>query len=260
MAFRSAIVLGAAAALLWAGGSLAAQPARITGTVTDGTRPLESAIVEIFGRKGTVETGPNGTFTFDSLRSGPYWLRVRRIGYIPATFAITLDRGMTRRYEVQLTATPYELPDLVVSGGMTDRKYNDFRWRKRASFGRFYTRDDITRMHAGDLVDVVRRGLPWVSRYALENGDFGWDPGDRYENHLAGYSGRASAASRLSRMPRNCAPAVSVNGGFFTVGNSLRDWRLEDVEAVEVYRGSQVPIEFQRGTLTGCGLVVVWLR
>ncbi|MEZ4456681.1 MAG: carboxypeptidase-like regulatory domain-containing protein [Gemmatimonadales bacterium] len=237
-------------------GTLAAQDRAgvIAGVVTDGTNRLAQASVEIFGRKGVITTGTDGAFRFDSLPKGVFWLRVRRIGYAPVTFASNLARGEHKDYQVELEAMAYELPELLVQGGMTRQRYTEFRWRQRSGWGKFFARDDIDRVKPFDLIALVQQGLPFVSRWRLEQPNW-FTP----EPITAGYFPAAGYRSRLSNRS-DCYPSVSVNGSAPWPGNSLSDYGLEDVEAVEVYRGMHVPIEFQGYRMTGCGLVVLWLR
>jgi hypothetical protein len=252
---------GAAAALLLAVVSTAhAQHGSIKGIVTDGTRPLDNATVEVFGLKQNRLTPASGAFSFDSLKPGPYWLRVRRIGHHPVTVSTTLGANDTKDFTVELDAAAYRMPEVLVSGGMTSQRYSDFRWRQRSSLGRFYTRDDIARLRPGDLASLVQRSLPWISRYMLEQRN--WPAPGREFGYVSHVSGRSDfgSRSRLNIRTRNCTPAVSRNGAAPWPGNSLLDYPLEDVEAVEVYRGSHIPIIYQGVESSGCGLVVVWLR
>jgi hypothetical protein len=224
------------------------RPARISGVVTDGVRPLAEATVEIFGIKGARLTDSTGRFQFDSLRAGPYWLGVRRIGYAPITFTATLIAGATKRLEIQLQVAPYQLPELSVAGGMTNFRHAEFTWRKRGEWGRFYTRDDIARLRPFDLVDLVLRGLPGRSRFDLEQ--INWAA-----PAMPGYGGASWGYGSAG-----CPPAISRNGSTPWPGISLRDYELDEIEAVEVYRSRYVPLQFQNRGSGGCGLVVLWVR
>lgn len=246
-----------AGCLLLVTASATAQTAKpvsaVTGIVTDGTRPLPDATVEVFGTKLTRVTGPDGAFRFDSLKPGPYWFEVRRIGFAPITFTTSLRADNSRDLQVPLEATPYQLSGLEVHGGMTKRRYNEFRWRKAGAWGKFYTRDDIAQIRPFDLIALVQRGLPFMTRSQLEG--FNWDPppfqfGGGFETSLPTDDGWS----------RPCVPAVSFDGGTPWPGRSLADFQLKEVEAVEVYNNRHVPIEFGNSRSGGCGLVVVWLK
>ena len=257
--YRFSRLLGAAAALaVTVTPALVAQSGTITGVVTDSLRPLGHATIEIFGIKGSRTTDATGAFQFDSLKSGPYWLRVRRIGYHPITFTVSLVSGTTRNLDIRMEQAAYQLSDLEVQGGMTDYRYNDFKWRSRTAWGKFYTRDDITRLRPVDVIDLAQRGLPGMSRWDLEQ--INWFPpgtGPRTDGQFGFARNRWSSPSR-SRS-EGCPPAISRNGATPWPGWSLRDFQVEEVEAIEIYRSRHLPIEFQGGT-AGCGLVVVWLK
>ncbi len=223
--------------------------ATVSGSVTDGTHPLGQATVELLGTKLVRLTSGDGRFQFDSLKPGPYWIKVRRIGFAPTALTATLLADQPRNLQIRLEAIGYQLPDLEVPGGMTETRFAEFRWRKATAWGKFLTRDDIARIRPFDLVDLVQRNLPYTTRFLLEGGEaFEISGGPLYES---------DRWRRPAPLRRPCAPAVSVQGG--TPGYSLRDFGLEDVEAVEVYRGNHVPVEFGR-RWDRCGLVVLWLR
>ena len=260
MAYRS--FGGVVAAFLLVASTAAAQqpPAAIRGTVSDGTTPLSDARVEIFGTKLQVMTGADGRFAFDSLRPGPYWIRVRRLGYVPMTFTISLINDGTRELAVHLEPTPYDLPEIQAVGGMTSRRYADFEWRRRTAWGKFYTRDDIERLRPFDTVELALTGLPFRSRFDLENRNWaapvlgGWRGGN-------GISTPVQLRETPGFAQGLCPPAVSVNGVAPWPGNSLLDYPIEEIEAMEVYRGSHhAPIEFQGHGARGCGVVILWLR
>ncbi len=260
------------ASAVCAGGILLAAPALaqergvIKGVVVNyDSQPLDQANVEIFGAKLTRMTNSAGEFRFDGLRAGSYWFRVRRIGHAPITFSISLPEDGERDLRVELMTIGYELPEISVSGGMTERRFEDFRWRRRAGWGRFYTSDEIARMRAVELVDVVQRGLPMHSRRDLEQaGGLSHDLSFAY----MGFPGVAAAGSgylyrRASPAfvgpSTSCPPGLSINGATPMPGMPLRSIRLDDVEAVEIYRSRWVPDQM-RTPQTTCGLVVVWLR
>ena len=243
----------------------AAQPRPLPilrGSVQDTLgQPLEGAEVEILGENATITTGVNGDYRVEGLKPGKYWVVVRRIGYAPLRAALSFNRGDDRRIVFQLEPMPQNLPDVVVRAedGRWMRRYQDFVWRSKSSFGHFLTRDDIERAHANYLSDVVRRYLPWTTSDAFFTPYFS-DP-----SGLMGRldpSGATRSGSLISaRNGGNCSPAVSVNGARPFGGWAVNDFRPEDVEAIEVYRRSfDMPLEFS-GWDRGCGgLVVVWLR
>lgn len=228
----------------------------LRGTVHDSAgRPLEGAQLQILGVNLTATTPGSGTFRFEEIKPGKYWVVVRRIGFAPLRTTLSFNRGDDRQINFELRPLPYNLPDVKVRAEDKAwmRKYQDFAWRAKGTYrGGFITRDEIERFRPAYLGDVVRRYLPWTNPQAF------FEP---YYPELTGLStiSRRVELSGLS-FRRNCSPAVSVNGGLVSSGWAVNDFRPEQVEAVEVYRGGQVlPLEFS-DRQAYCGLVIIWLR
>ena len=217
-------------------------------------RPLEGAQVEILGLARSLTTPVSGSYRFDAIQPGKYWVVARRIGYAPVRAALSFNLGDDREIAFQLEPLPYNLPEVKVRAEDKAwmRKYQDFAWRSKSSFyGHFLTRDDIERAHGTYLGDVVRRYLPFTNSQSYFTPYFA----DPFPGRMARFG-----ASTRSRFMDGCSPAVSVNGARPIGGWAVNDFRPGDVEAVEVYRGShQVPLEFT-GSESPCGLVIVWTR
>jgi hypothetical protein len=217
---------------------------------------LEGAQIEILGLKLVATTPGSGSFRFDDLKPGRYWVAVRRIGYAPLRAALTFNQGDDREIVFQLEPLAHLLPEVVVKGEDKRwmRRYQDFVWRSRSSFGHFLTRDDIEKSHAAYLGDIVRRYLPFTTSDAF----FTPAASDGWQNPFMDHGLGRFGSSSTGRLGRNCAPAVSVNGARPFGGWAVNDFRPEDVEAIEVYRnGFQLPMEFN-GWDVACGLVVIW--
>lgn len=221
---------------------------------------LEGAQIEILPLKLTATTPGSGSYRFDDIKPGKYWVTVRRIGYAPIRAALTFDPGDDREIVFELEPLPYQLPEVKVRAEDKRwmQRYQDFYWRSHSAFGHFLTRDDIEKSHAAYLGDLVRRYLPFTTSDvfftpSFDNGFLGTS------SFVDGNLGSLAIAGQ-SRLARNCAPAVSVNGARPFGGWAVNDFRPEDVEAVEVYRnGFQLPTEFAGWDLR-CGLVVVWTQ
>lgn len=238
------------------------QPARISGVVRDDEgRPLEGASVEVLGTRARALTGPDGAFRLE-VRAGRHWVLARSIGHAPVRVSATLEAGATRTLPLELERLPQRLSELSVLAdiGATRSRYFDFRLRSVSAFGTFLTRDDLDRMKPFDLISAVQRYLPGRTRFALEQ-RFGNDllSGGRLFRRNSFGDGLFFNAARA--VPANCPPSISINGAVPWAGVSLRDYSLDEVEAIEIYRrGSWVPTEFALRDEGGCGLVVVWLR
>lgn len=91
---------------------------RVSGTVTEGTgRPLAHALVSGPGVTA-VRTDEQGRFA-TSVPAGPATLIVRAIGYSPREIRLEPDRS---ELTVVLTAQPYTLGEITISGGESDLK------------------------------------------------------------------------------------------------------------------------------------------
>jgi len=218
-------------------------------------RGLEGAQVEILGLKLVTTTPSSGSFRFDNIRPGKYWVAVRRIGYAPLRTALTFNPGDDRDIVFELEPLAQVLPEIKVRAEDQRwmRRYQDFVWRSHSAFGHFLTRDDLDKSHAAYLGDVVRRYLPFTTSDVFFNSTWS-DP------FSATSRMRQFGSSSHGMLGRNCPPAVSVNGARPMGGWAVNDFRPESVEAVEVYRGGwEMPAEFVGWDLP-CGLVVVWTR
>jgi hypothetical protein len=250
--------LASALGLLLLAGSAQAQTAKpdkllpiMRGSVQDTLgRPLEGAMIEIAGLGRRITTSSSGSYRFDDIKPGKYWVVARRIGYAPVQTALTFNRGDNREIDFQLEPRAHVLPEVVVrEERVWQSRYQDFVWRSRGAFGYFLTRDDLEKSRATYLGDVVRRYLPFV------NSDF-------FSPAIADFSGFGGRGQGISRglSSRQCSPAVSVNGGMPSGVWAVNDFRPDQVEALEVYRGSRMmPAQFS-GWGTSCGLVVVWTQ
>lgn len=258
-------VLASAMGLFLLAGLAEAQSAKpdkalpiLRGSIQDTLgHPLEGAMIEIAGLDRRITTPASGSYRFDDIKPGKYWIIARRIGYAPIQTALTFSQGDDREIDFQLQSAPHVLPEVMVKAERTwKRKYQDFVWRSRGAFGYFLTRDDLEKSRAYYLGDVLRRYLPWVrsENYFTPADRFGFGTSaDRF-----GF-GTPSAFGRSSLAQRDCSPAVSVNGGI-PGGWAVNDFRAQEIEAVEVYRaGRMMPMEFG-GWGARCGLVVVWTQ
>ena len=219
-------------------------------------RPLDGALIEIMGLKRRMFTPSSGAFRFDDVKPGKYWVVARRIGYTPLQTALTFRPGDDREIVFQLDPLPHVLPEELVKGddAAWQRRYGDFVGRSRGAFGNFLTRDDIERARPQYLGDAIRRHMPFTSSEAFFTPAFA-----DFDRTFTGFrrGGRLSTRAAISR---GCPPLVSVNGGTPSGVWAVNDFRPEDVEAVEVYRGNRMmPAEFATWG-TECGLVVVWTR
>ena len=174
---------------------------------------------------------------------------VRRLGYEPLYFSATLDRGVARRIDVELTPLPAQLSEVKVrarSGFDTyaERRLRDFEYRRRAGFGRFYTRDDLRTYEGRLFSDALRFAWPFA-------GCRGYGASTSNYAGAVGYGGFGSAG-------RGCPVVVSIDGQLAQPLGLAMDLPVSQIEAMEIYRPGDAPPQFVNSSFYGAALVVVW--
>lgn len=241
------LFLAAACVLMAAGArSLGAQTVGGTVSAQESGAPVVGVLVLLLDTRGTevarVQSDAEGRYNVIAPTAGAYRLRFLVPGYRPLVSApLQLAPGAPVEYPLRLIAVSPELLDtLIVEGRPVPAHLSPFYRRRNYGLGRFLTRDEIDRTRAADVSGVVRRLMVL---------DVGSDPGDG--------GGRRVGSTRFGRM---CPAAVYVNGTFAGMSGEVdidHIVPLDAVEAVELYRASEIPLDF---TARGCGLVSVWSR
>jgi len=186
-----------------------------------------------------------GRFVLRDVPVGKVELSVRRLGFEPSAFVLTVpaDRGDT--LALVLDVRPLRIDGVIVNG--TDMKrlvaLEEFYRRRAAGGGWFVTRAEIEARQPSYLSDVMR-GLAGVQVVRLARN---------------GGSTVRFLASRSSR--RDCPPQ------FWLDGQRLENFELDDVsprdvEGIELYQGpGTTPMQFAHNVGTrGCGTVIIWTR
>jgi hypothetical protein len=185
----------------------------------------------------TATADSSGRFAFRDLIPGTYRLEIRAVGYTEGAWRLRLASGRQFAHTFDLEPLSVKLPPLVVEGQRRPAgRLVDFERRRSGKMGYFITTQDIDRLNASDLMDV----LGTVRGVALE----------------------CSAGVCIPRMARSqpgCEPQYFIDGAeaspYFA-----RSTPPHDIVGLEVYRGpSELPAEFT-GTNSGCGVIVIWTR
>ena len=219
--------------------------ARVTGRVVNRNgAPVGNARIGLLGSSAATVTRANGEFVLDSVPAGTQALVVRQLGYRPTEVPVELSSRTPTRVTVRLGEFVPELtPVEVVSRrdeGLQKVGYLD---RKRSSAGGYFlTPEQIEKRHALQFTDLMRT-IPGLQ--------------------VSSQNGQAMLTSNRS--------ASSGSGGCVTVFVDGAAWqqltpgdldsfvRPEEVAAVEVYNGVQVPAQFATVGQT-CSAVVVWTK
>ena len=167
-----------------------------------------------------------GWFRLAAPIPGRYRVQASSLGYAPLeSVDLNLEKGIELHLELRLSSTAVALEPLRIVArrayrvGRLAEYYDRAQWTRRTGMGRIFMRDDIDRIRPFSVSSLVRM-----------------TPG------------------RLG-----CQPTYMLDG--LPVENETLDSLIhpEDVEGVEIYRGSvQIPAEYMNRA--SCGLVLVWTR
>ncbi|MGD2046661.1 MAG: TonB-dependent receptor [Gemmatimonadota bacterium] len=98
----------------------------IEGRVVDESdgRSLAGSQVSVMGLRQSAITHGDGSFHLPGMRPGNYVLTVERLGYRTEAVLVTVSE-QSAFVTVRLTATPFEIPGLVVTGALSERESQD---------------------------------------------------------------------------------------------------------------------------------------
>jgi len=217
--------------------------------LTPSGEPLGRVQIQAMGTTLFTLTDSTGRFWFRDLAQGPYFLRVRKVGFEPVVFTATLGAVDSLDASVTLTAlmasNTRRLDTVRVNAeyDRLSRRIRGFEERRKTVRGVFVDRAEIAMRRPQLLSDLLRgRGNITVQR----NGT-----GD---TQIFG--------PRLSIGTGYCALALILDGTYIPTDQGRIDAivPIDMVAAIEVYTsGTSVPSQFARPE-TDCGAVVAWTR
>jgi hypothetical protein len=218
----------------------------IVGLVTDQYDvPIRLAQVTAMGTTVSTLTDSLGRFRIDALPFGPYFLRVRKVGFGPQVLTVQLKTTDSADLHIRLDSRANVLATTTVTADAerANSRLRGFYERKGKATGFFFEAEEIARRRPPQLTDLFRA----VPSLTVERDG----------------SGRQVVLGRLIGT-RRCAMALIVDGTFIKDGNALGALDgiapPDQVRAVEVYTSNiNVPAEFARPG-TECGAVVVWTK
>lgn len=205
-------------------------------------RSISGAELTVEGTTVRGVTDERGEVRFNAVRGGPATIRVRRLGFRPATLDIVVDQRVPATSIVTLALIPQRLATIVVKGGSNyTGRMAGFYQRRDLGIGHFISRERIEHDNPSQLTDIFRR-LPGVQITS-----------SRFIRNAIRFRGNGGS----------CWPLVWLDGAPLPTAEFDLDFLSPtSIEGIEVYSGiSQIPPQFMgsRG-LGSCGVIVVWSR
>lgn len=206
--------------------------------------PIPGAQVTVNGVGAVAVSDSMGRAHGIVARTGVRLVQVRRVGYLPASFAVEFRPGEAVEAEVEMQRAPLELEGLTVTGLMPSRALRDvgFYGRRKLGFGRFVDAEEIDRRKDSHLSSLMR-SIPGLDvQYCA-----------RPACMEAGYV--LVAASNVS----GCRMRIFLDG-MLVKNEDIDRVSVRALEGVEVYpRNAGVPPQYG-GTGSNCGVVLLWSR
>ena len=189
-------------------------------------------------------TDDSGAFRLTGLPTGTITLQLRRLGFVPTAFVVTLVAEETRELGVVLAEAAEELDAVDVQASGLRGKMSGFNARRVRGVGTFITREEIERRQPGKMSQLLRY-VPGVY-VPQDNSDM--RPSSVGMRRAAGLSSQGS-----------CGAQLYVDGQHYPDGR-LDDFRPAEVEGIEIYKSaSEIPAAF-RSRDTMCGVIAIWTR
>lgn len=238
----------------------------VTGTITDSETGTPVPSVSV-GLNGTVVAVTNDSGLFRSVtrnlaRNETNRLTAQRIGYDPVDRIFQLPETVRElHFDIELDPTSVELPAITVEATASARLTNTgFFRREKATFGDFFDAEDIEKMHAQTVTDILRRipgATVWSAADAIGNPGSGND-GQVYVR----FSQRLGNVMAGMTLQCHGNPMLFVDNALVPIGmlDFVRD--PTRLAGVEVYKTQeQTPAEYAAYNPDGnCGTIVVWTK
>lgn len=135
-----------------------AQFASITGSVTFEGKAIEFAAIGLMGTSYSAITDKKGNFKIENIKPGRYFLTCSFIGFETFNKAVTLVKGDSLIYHIQLKEEPNKLNEIVISetSKATQIKENPIPVLE-------ITQAKIDNTTASNIIDVLYRNAPGLN-------------------------------------------------------------------------------------------------
>jgi hypothetical protein len=216
------------------------KPGVLVGRVIDAStrQPIPDVSVEMEQIHKEVLTNERGYFSFGQQPFGTYTLKLQHLAYKTRQVPLHISGNLTQNVEIEMTQRPIELPGIQVSV-LPRAPNNDIQGmirRMSLGFGTFITRETLETRPESKLGDMLR-DVPGISVF---------------RNGIDAY---------LEVRGKSCDPNVYLDGVYHPLDPDLgvNEFYAGDLEAIEVYKGSETPAEFLRpGFQYPCATIVMW--
>lgn len=242
----AALILSVAAVPSFLGAQAPAAAVHVIVTSAETGQPLPGAQVLLATAGVGGVTGASGELRLASVTPGIHRVEARRPGYAARHETLTLLDGAAAVVRIALPTQVVELAALDVKAPAVEKESHGtamlrdagFFRRQAGGFGAFITRADIEQQNVRRLSDALRR-IPGLrlssSAFSDQKASMGRNTGTR------------------------CPIQYFVNG-VPVHGYNIDDTGVQEVEALEIYRGaSEIPPDFNRASAM-CGVIVIWTR
>jgi len=185
-------------------------------------------------------TADDGTFRLERVPPGTYALVTEHLSFETRrdTFRVPISKDM--RVRIPLAAAPVELSPLRVNVRADWLVETGFYHRRDRGFGKFLTPEELEKRPVSSLIQALKT-LPGVHY------------GQRCDQGFC----RKVLTMTLSAGRTACPVTYYMNGNEMHGPVSPRDISVQDLAAIEVYRGiSETPGQFYGR----CGSVVMWSK
>ena len=218
---------------------------------TTDQKPVSQARIAVVGTTLVAVADTDGMFRFSALPLGTQSVEVKMLGYASMLLSVQIEADKTASLNVVLGPAATPLETVKISGDtLIVPAMAGYLERRARGNGKYFSRDEIEKMHARLFTDILRR-VPGMQLELITGPN---------NNGVAVRTGRNAEGVQGGRA---CPVLFYMNGMPFPMNsdgviNSFIS--PEEVEAVEVYTGaSQIPAQFNSTAYNArCGVVVIW--
>jgi hypothetical protein len=212
--------------------------------------PLEGAEIMDLLSKTSALTTKTGTVSLVFLPEGGGLVRIRKVGYQPATLPVEISPDDTVPITVALAASVTALPAMITRDSAVHYMspgLQAFEERRKMSDGHFLSEAEL-RKNDSRLMSNVIRAFPIgvvCPTSGLRRGEC-WAISHRQPSALAILGGGS------------CDVKVYINGALST-DNDLEKIKVNETAGVEFYAGATIPAQYN-ATGSSCGVLLFWTR